>query len=140
MMDDMNQFFGQLFGDPVKIQEEYNKAQGAKIEEIDNQYAFIDSLDEEQLEEFLRTMTAIASSEFATKVDSFDKDQLQQFATLVLGLLGYTQELQRMVAASWAGYARAMRYMKFGTNPNPLVPKVSDEEFEELTSPEEDES
>ncbi len=133
-------FFSQMFQPTEEEKAAWAKAQGAKIEEIDNQYAFVDSLNEDQLEEFLKTMTAIASQEFATKVGTFTEAQLREFSTLTLGLLSSTQELQRMICASWAGYARSMRYTKFGTNPNPLVPKVRDEEFEELASPQEDES
>ena len=137
--DDENDgnIFSQLFGNPEELQAEYAKAQGQLIEAIDKQYAFIDDLDYEHLDMFMKTMRNIASGHDPTIESFVILSQFEEFNKIIAAMVSSTDSVKHNIAASWAGYARAIRYKVFGANPNPLVPKVSDEDFEEFASPDE---
>ena len=83
-----------------EIQKQYAMAQGHQIEMLDMQYNLVHTLDLDQIRAFMRIMAEIANIKPNTG---------------------------QSLAAAWEGYARAIRYTKFGVNPNPMVPKVSDD-------------
>lgn len=88
-----------------QLQQNAAKVAGHQIEEIDKQYRFVESLDQEQLNALLKIMTAMYS------VDG---------------------ENCRAVAGFWAGYVRSARFHKFGVDPNPMTPSISEADFEAL--------
>lgn len=114
-MDDEAEFSFDVFESMEEAMEEMQTLMGKqhadRANHIDAIYSMIDALDEGQLEAFHRLVNEIAS-----------RDDGQVYA------------------AEWAGYARGLRYTRFGVNPNPWAPTVSVDDLQGLLTNDEQEN